>query len=80
MITIDIHIDCAPTLRLQESLGKDVFKILGQEYRNPDFTFFEGWTWENIQTTKEIQKKIREFLTNAYNKNLVRAASWAEVE
>ena len=79
-VIIDLHIDCDPMRRFQELLGKDVFKILGQPYRKPDYCLFGDWVWNNIETDEEIQKKIGDFLKKAYNNNMCRYCQWAKDE
>lgn len=79
-VTIEIHIDCPPTLRLQEAIAEDVFEILGQEYRRPDITCFGDWIWQNVKTTKDIKEKVGEYLKKVYERNLCRYCAWGEVE
>ena len=75
-IKVEIHIDCDPMARYQEYLGKKVFKILGQEYREPDHTFFGDWVWKDVEMDEETEKKVGEFLKDAYEKNMCRYAQW----
>lgn len=76
MKKVSIHIDCAPMARHQEFLGKKVFSILGQKYRKPDYTLFGDWVWENVEMDEETEKKVGEFLSDAYEKNMCRYAQW----
>lgn len=73
---VEIHIDCDPMARFQEHLGKKVFKILGQEYREPDYTFFGDWVWKDVEMDEETEKKVGKLLKDAYENNMCRYAQW----
>ena len=77
---INIEIDCDPYKHgMQEVEARHIFKnILKRDYRDADYKLFGCWTWKNVECTEEQQKKIKELLTDAYERNVVRYASWAE--
>ena len=78
-IKTTIEIDCDPFT----GMGRqgDHFKsicenILHCEYYNPISTFFGNWTWEVEYENEEQQKEVKTFLTDLYNQDLCRYASW----
>ena len=78
---ITLEIDSDPFIRAQKYFATVVFEqILGQEYREPEETFFGCWTWHKVECTKQQQERIKDLLVDAYNTGDLRYCCWAEEE
>lgn len=75
-VKFEMHIDCDPTIRMQEVIAESVFKELGQEYRKPDTTFFGDWVWYEIETDEETHKRIGDMLNRSYELGFTRYVQW----
>lgn len=75
-VKFEMHIDCAPTCRVQDIIAKIVFEALKQEYRQPDVTLFGDWIWNEIETDEETHKKVGEILKRSYEQHWTRYVQW----
>ena len=73
-----IEVDCDPWTGMgrQEVHYKAACEAAGLEPQPRISAFFGCWTWPVVYQNQEQQDKVKEYLTNLYNRGLVRYASW----
>ena len=73
-----IEIDCDPWTGMgrQQSHYEALCKEAGLKPQPRISALFGCWTWPVTYTSPEQREKVKNYLTDLYNRNLCRYASW----